>query len=106
MAEHQPTWPVTVLCEVLEGSRSGCEAYLPRPACAAIDAEEVVLCARVQASAADTRPSYGRRRLATQLQDEGCAVGRAQARQLLRQAGGVGQRPQQRGPVTTASHHS
>jgi putative transposase len=33
-------------------------------------------------------------------------VGRAQARQLMRQAGVVVQRPTPRGPVTTDSHHS
>jgi hypothetical protein len=43
MAEHQHTWPVAVLCEVLEVSRRGFYAYLPRHACAEIDAEEVVL---------------------------------------------------------------
>ena len=43
MVEHQHTWPVAVLCEVLEVSRSGVYAYLPRHACAEIDAEAVVL---------------------------------------------------------------
>jgi hypothetical protein len=43
MAEHQHTWPVAVLCEVLAVSRSGFDAYLPRHAGAEIDAEEVVL---------------------------------------------------------------
>jgi putative transposase len=90
---------------VLEVSRSGFYAHLPRHACAEIDAEEVVLFARVKAIAADTRHSYGRRCLAKPLQAEGFAVGRAQARQLMRQAGVVVQRPKQRGPVTTDSHH-
>ena len=45
-----------------------------------------------QAMAADTRHSYGRRRLAKPLQ-EGFAVGRAKARQLMRQAGVVVPRP-------------
>jgi hypothetical protein len=43
MAEHQHTWPVAILCEGLEVSRSGLDAYLPRHARAAIEAEEVVL---------------------------------------------------------------
>jgi hypothetical protein len=43
MAEHQHTWPVAVLCEVLEVSRSGFYASLPRHARAEIEAEEVVL---------------------------------------------------------------
>jgi transposase InsO family protein len=105
IAEHQHTWPVTVLCEVLEVSRSGFYAYLPRHARAEIDAEEVVLLARIKAIAADTRHSYGTRRMAKQLQGEGFAVGRAKVRRLMRQAGVVVQRPKQRGPVTTDSRH-
>ena len=55
--------------------------------------------------AADTRHSYGRRRMATPLQDEGFAVGRAQARRWMNQAGVVVQRPTRHGPVTTDSRH-
>ena len=105
MAEHQGTWPVSVRCEVLEVSRRGCYAYLPRQATTAVDAEAVTLGARVQAIAADTRDSDGRRRLARPLQAEGVAVGRAKARRLMRQAGVAVQRPQRRGPVTTDSRH-
>jgi putative transposase len=90
---------------VLEVSRSGFYAYLPRHARAEIDAEEVLLLARIKAIAADTRHSYGTRRMAKQLQDEGFAVGRAKARRLMHQAGVVVQRPKQRGPVTTESRH-
>ena len=90
---------------MLEVSRSGFYAYLPRHARAEIDAEAVVLLARVKAIAADTRHSYGSRRMAKQLQDEGFAVGRAKARRLMNQAGVVVQRPKRRGPVTTDSRH-
>jgi putative transposase len=103
MAEHQGTWPVAVRCEVLEVSRSGFYAYWPRQATTEVEAEAVTFVARVQAIAADTRDSYGSRRMARQLQAEGFAVGRAQARRLMRQAGVAVQRPQRRGPVTTDS---
>ena len=43
MAEHQDIWPVAVLCEVRDVSRSGLYAYLPRHAKASVDAEEVAL---------------------------------------------------------------
>jgi hypothetical protein len=75
MAEHQYTWPVAVLWAVLEVSRRGFYAYLPRHARAEIAEEEVVLFARVKAMAANTRHRDGRRRMATQLQNEGVAVG-------------------------------
>jgi putative transposase len=90
---------------VLEVSRSGFYAYLSRHAGAKIEAEAVVVLARVKAIAAAMRHSYGSRRMAKQLQDEGFAVGRAKARRLMHQAGVVGQRPTRRGPVTTDSRH-
>jgi len=55
--------------------------------------------------AADRRHSYGSRRLAKQLQDEGCAVERAQARRLMHPAGVVVQRPKRHGPVTIDGRH-
>jgi hypothetical protein len=41
MAEHQDLWPVAVLCEVLDVSRRGLYAYLPRHAKTSVAAEEV-----------------------------------------------------------------
>ena len=74
MAEHQGTWPVSGRGEVLEVSRRGFDAYLPRQATTEVDAEAGTFGARVQAIAADTRASDGRRRMARQLQAEGLAV--------------------------------
>jgi putative transposase len=105
IAEHQDMWPVSVLCEVLDVSRSGFYEFLPRHAKASVDAEEVALFARVKAIAAETRHRYGRRRMAKQLQDEGFPVGRAKARQLMNKAGVGVQRPRRRGPMTTDSRH-
>ena len=105
MAEHQDGWPVSVLCEVLGVSRSGLYAYLPRHAKSAIDAEQVAIVARIKAIAAQTRHSYGSRRMAKQLQEEGFHVGRAKARRLMQEAGVTVRRPKRRGPVTTDSRH-
>jgi transposase InsO family protein len=55
--------------------------------------------------ARDTRQSYGSRRMAKQLQEEGCAVGRAKARRLMKEAGVSVRRPRARGPVTTDRRH-
>jgi transposase InsO family protein len=103
MAEHPDLWPVAVLCEVLDVSRSGLYAYLQRHAQESGDAEEAALWARVNAMAAETRQSYGSRRMAQQLQDDGFHVGRAKARRLMHQAGVAVQRPRRRGPLTTDS---
>ena len=45
------------------------------------------LLARVRAIAAETRYSYGSRRMAKQLQEDGFAVGRSKARRLMKQGG-------------------
>ena len=105
IAEHQDMWPVSVLCEVLDVSRSGFYEYLLRHTKASVDAEEVALFARVKAIAAETRHSYGSRRMAKQLQDEGFNVGRAKARRLMNKTGVAVQRPRRRGPMTTDSRH-
>jgi putative transposase len=106
IAEHQDMWPVSGLCEVLDVSRSGFYEYLQRHAQASGDAEEAALLARVKAIAAETRHSYGSRRMAKQLQDEGFHVGRAKARRLMNKAGVAVQRPRRRGPMTTDSRHN
>jgi hypothetical protein len=57
MAQHQPPWPVSVLCDVLEVSRSGCYTYVHRHATAQREAAADALVARVKAMAAQTRCS-------------------------------------------------
>jgi putative transposase len=105
IAEHQATWPIAILCAVFEVSRSGFYTYLQRQSSPAIDREEVELLARVKAIGAETGHSYGSRRMAKQLQAEGCAVGRCKARRLMREAGVAVHRPTHRRPQTTDSRH-
>jgi putative transposase len=105
MAQHQDTWPVAVLCEVFEVSRSGFYAYLQRQASSTMPRHELEVLAQVHAIAGATGHSYGSRRMAKQLQAAGFAVGRYKARQLMRQAGLVIRRPIRRRPVTTDSRH-
>ena len=106
MAEHQARWPVSVMCAVMQVSRSGFYAYGQRQAPACVGAEEAALLARVKTIAAETRHSYGSRRIAKHLQADGFAVGRYKARRLMRQAELTVQRRNQRHPVTTDSRHS
>jgi putative transposase len=105
IAEAQTSWPVSLLCEVVQVSRSGFYAYAHRQAQRAVDRIEWALLARIKAIAADTRYSYGSRRMAKQLQEEGFAVGRTKARRLMKEAGVAVRRPRFRGPVTTNSQH-
>lgn len=105
MAQHQARWPVSVMCEVMQVSRSGFYAYVQRQASTDGGAEEAALLTRVQAIAVETRHTYGSRRMAKQLQADGLAVGRYKARRLLRQAKVMVQRRKQRHPVKTDSRH-
>jgi putative transposase len=89
----------------LEVSRSGFYDYLSRRTQSVIDAEEVTLLARVQAIATKTRESYGSRRMARALQDEGFKVGRYKVRRLMKDAGISVRRRSTRQPQTTDSRH-
>ena len=103
--QHQETWPIAVLCEVLDVSRSGFYAYAHRQAARYRDHDAAALLARVRAIHTETRQSYGSRRMAKQLQADGFPVGRYKARRLMQEAGGA-VRHRKRGPVTTDSRHS
>ena len=89
----------------MQVSRSGCYAYAHRQANSTLERVKLELLARVKAIAAATRQSYGSRRMATQLQDEGFAVGRAKARRLMQEAGVSVRRSRTCRPVTTDSRH-
>lgn len=103
MAQHQARWPVSVMCEVMQVSRSGFYAYVQRQVSTDGAAEEAALLTRVQAIAVETRHTYGSRRMAKPLQADGVAVGRDKVRRLMRQAKVTVQRRKQRHPVTTDS---
>jgi putative transposase len=101
---HQETWPIAVLCEVQDVSRSGLYAYTHRQAAPYRDHDATALLARVRAMHTETRQSDGSRRMAQQLQAAGFPVGRYKARRLMQEAG-VAVRHRQRCPVTTDSRH-
>jgi putative transposase len=105
IADHQQSWPVSVLCEVLGGGRSGFYDYLKRQADPALRPEEVVLLERLKAISEKTHHSYGSRRLTKQLQDEGYDVGRFKVRRLMKQAGVSVEGRRRRAPKTTDSRH-
>jgi putative transposase len=104
IAEHQATWPVTLLCDLLDVSRSGLYAYLKRDD-ESIDTEEMDLRSRVKAIHRDTGGCYGSRRMAKALQAEGFAVGRYRAGRLMKKAGVSVRRRTTRRPQTTDSDH-
>ena len=70
-------WPISVLFEVFEVSRSGFDASQQRTRRGVVAHERQGLGARVQAMAASTRYSYGSRRMARALQEGGFSGGAA-----------------------------
>jgi len=81
---EKANFPVAVLCRVLQVSRSSYYAYIRRPAQTPKDAARSKLVDKVVNIHKATRKSYGSRRMARQLQEQGHAVGRYQARSLMR----------------------
>jgi len=96
---------VAVLCEVLGVGRSGFYDYLKRQAAPALSLDEIALLERLKAIFEKTHHSYGSRRLAKHLQDEGYAVGRFKVRRLMKQAGVSVEGRRRRRPQTTDSRH-
>jgi hypothetical protein len=68
-------------------SRRGFSASARRQANRTSARATLALLARVHAIAWETRQRDGSRRMATQLQEEGLSVGRAQARRVMTEAG-------------------
>jgi transposase InsO family protein len=104
MAEHCTYWPVAVMCEALEVSRSGYYDYMKTQTMGA-STDERALRTRIKAIHAETRQCYGSRRMAKALQDEGYQVGRHKVRRLMKDAGVSVRRRSTRKPQTTDSRH-
>ncbi len=99
-------YPVTVLCRVMEVSRSGFYDYLRRCKKGSHDSPgEAVLKAMIRAIFNESRGSYGSRRVVKKLQSEGYQIGRYKVRRLMRQLGLKAKAPR-RYKVTTDSRHS
>jgi transposase InsO family protein len=104
MAEHCNYWPVAVMCEALEVSRSGYYDSIKTPTIDPVT-DELELLTRIKAIHAETRQCYGNRRMAKALQDEGYQVGRHKVRRLMKEAGVSVRRRTPRKPQTTDSRH-
>ena len=99
-------YPITVLCAVMEVSRSGFYDYLHRlntdnPN----DNYQNALKARIKAIFNESKGSYGSRRILKKLQSEGHQLGRYKVRRLMRDLGLRAKR-RRRYKVTTDSRHS
>ena len=86
--QQMKAYPVTVLCKVMEVSRSGFYDYQHRSNKRSGDSPyEAVLKTRVQVIFKQHRGKYGSRRITKQLKDENQQIGRYKVRRLMRELG-------------------
>jgi putative transposase len=104
MAEHRTNWPIEVMCETLEVSRSGYYDYVKTQSTDAVP-DDLDLLTRIKAIHAETGQCYGSRRMTKALQAEGYQVGRYKVRRLMKDAGVSVRRRSTRKPQTTDSRH-
>ncbi len=99
-------YPVTILCKVMEVSRSGFYDYLHRIN-RGLDKGpgKGILESRMRSMFKQSHGSYGSRRMMRKLQAEGYHIGRYKVRRLMRQLGLKAKAPR-RYKVTTDSRHS
>jgi len=98
-------YPVAVLCAVMRVSRSGFYNYMDRFKNPKDRPEEAALQKRIKEIFDESRDSYGSRRVAKQLKDEGHQIGRYKVRRIMRQMGLRAKTPR-RFKLTTDSRHS
>jgi transposase InsO family protein len=99
-------YPVTVLCKVMEVSRSGFYNYLCRLNTKQCDdSTESALKTRIKDIFKESKGSYGSRRVLRKLQSEGHELGRYRVRSLMKKLG-LRPRSPRRYKITTDSNHS
>jgi putative transposase len=98
-------YPVTVLCAVMQVSRSGFYDYLRSGIDPDDPSPDGELQRRIRAIFKLSRSSYGSRRMMKKLRAEGYQIGRYKVRRLMRQLG-LKAKMRRRFKVTTDSRHS
>ena len=101
---EKKAYPVTVLCKVMEVSRSGFYDYFDSLK-GSDDPGELALKDRTAVIFKEHRGQYGSRRILKQLKNEGHRIGRYKVRRLMRKLGLRAKAPK-RYKVTTDSQHS
>ncbi len=100
---EKANYPVKVLCEVMDVSRSGFYAWLERPPCDRAK-EDARLGAAIEDVHRRTHRRYGSPRVHADLQARGVCVSRKRVARLMRERGLVGRR-KRRFRKTTDSNH-
>jgi transposase InsO family protein len=104
IAAEKAVYPVEVLCDVLDVSRSGYYAWSKRAASARAEAD-TELKARIAAIHARSRGTYGSPRVHAELRNQGVRTSRKRVERLMR-VEGVRARQKRRFRRTTDSNHT
>ena len=100
--EHEKAYPVTILCKVMEVTRSAYYRYINKSS-DNVDTD-IRLIVELKVLHKKSNQSYGSRRMAKSLSDQGYHVGRFKIRRLMRQ-NGMTCRQRRRYTLTTQSNH-
>ncbi len=105
--QREKEWyPLTVLCQVLQVSRSGYYGFVNRDRVGQASGPDPAVLADVRRLHRESRRTYGQRRLCEALQAEGYPVGRWRTRTWMRQAGVNVRQKRPWAPRTTDSRHA
>ena len=103
--EHRNTWPITLMCQVLDVSRSGYYSWRQRPASARQMADEELKVV-IAAVHKESRGCYGVRRMYWRLRQLGWRCNRKRVARLMRQLRLRGKQKRRYRPQTTDSDHA
>jgi putative transposase len=101
--DHQQQFPITLMCRVLDVSRSGYYAWRKREPSARKMADQVLL-ALIRLHHKKSRGAYGSPRIHQAIQKEGIRCGRKRVARLMREAS-LRARQKRSHKVTTQSNH-
>jgi len=102
--EHSPQFPIAALCRVMQAASSGYYAWRRRAESPRQRANRALV-TQIKAAHAQSRKTYGRRRIHAQLQRDGISCSRNRVARLMRQEGLWGLR-RRKFKATTNSRHS
>lgn len=101
---HQNEYPITLMCRVLQVSRSGYYVWRRRPF-SKRDEENRVLMERIKTIHQQSQRTYGSPRMHKQLRQEGYVCGENRVRRLM-QVHGIRAKQKRRFRITTDSNHT
>jgi len=103
--QQMKAYPVTLLCQVMQVSRSGFYGYYRQYKDRSNDPTQQALESRIKAIFKESKGTYGSRRILEKLKAEGHHIGRYRVRSLMRKLNLKAKTPK-RYKVTTDSNHS